>query len=330
MVRRRLAVLIGVVLAVGTARAANPVLGGALPGPLPLFPPTNWWNLDISTAPVDPNSASYLPFMGGAGRTLHPDFGPQVDPSPPPNGSTEVYGFPYIVVDNTQALKTVQFDFSDESDAGPYPIPDEAITQDHWIEEGHPGNVDLRNDSDRHMLIVNKDTKKLYELYNVYCDTTVSPCQWLAGSGAIFDMTTNNRRPEGFTSADAAGLAILPGLVRYEEAASGREIRHAFRVTVRASNGYVWPASHEAGSTARALPLGARLRLKASKDLSGYPPMLQRIFRAMQVYGLIVADNGSDMFISGTMDNRWNNGELNPAFAALRASDFDVVSLGWR
>jgi len=111
---------------------------------------------------------------------------------------------------------------------------------------------------------------------------------------------------------------------------SGRDIRHAFRGTVRATNGYVWPASNRAGSTTGALPMGARLRLKASKDLSGFFPSLQRIFRAMQVYGLIVADNGSDMYISGAMDNRWNNDELNPAFAALKASDFEVVQLGWR
>jgi hypothetical protein len=143
-------------------------------------------------------------------------------------------------------------------------------------------------------------------------------------------MSTFNRRPEGWTSADAAGLAILPGLVRFEEAMSGRDIRHAFRVTVRATNGYVWPASHRAGSTSGALPMGARLRLKATKDLSAYPPYIQRIFRAMQVYGLIVADNGSDMYITGAMDSRWNNGQLNPAFQGLTAGDFEVIQLGWR
>jgi hypothetical protein len=141
---------------------------------------------------------------------------------------------------------------------------------------------------------------------------------------------SNARRPEGWTSADAAGLAILPGLVRYEEAASGREIRHAFRVTVRATNGYVWPASHRAGSSSGALPMGARLRLKSSKNIANHPAYIQRIFRAMQTYGLIVADNGSDMYISGTFDTRWNNDVLNPAFAALTASDFEVIQLGWR
>jgi hypothetical protein len=145
----------------------------------------------------------------------------------------------------------------------------------------------------------------------------------------VFDLTRNDRRPEGWTSADAAGLAILPGLVRYDEAMS-HEITHAFRVTVRSTNGYVWPASHQAGGTGGALPMGARLRLKASKDISGFPPDMQRIFRAMQIYGLIVADNGSDMYISGTMDYRWNNSVLNPAFSALTASDFEVIQLAWR
>lgn len=146
----------------------------------------------------------------------------------------------------------------------------------------------------------------------------------------MFDLKSNARRPEGWTSADAAGLAILPGLVRYDEAYGDGEIAHAFRVTLRATNGHVWPASHTAGSNASAPPMGARLRLKASKDLSGYAAPLQRIFRAMQRYGLIVADNGSDMYVSGTMDPRWNNNVLNPAFRSLTADDFEVVELGWR
>jgi hypothetical protein len=143
-------------------------------------------------------------------------------------------------------------------------------------------------------------------------------------------MSRNDRRPDGWTSADAAGLAIFPGLVRYDEALAAGEITHAFRVTTRGSNGYVWPASHAAGTNASAPPLGARLRLKASKDLSGFTPEVQRIFRAMKRYGLIVADNGSDMYISGTMDARWNNDVLNPAFSALTADDFEVLQLGWR
>src|SRR5208282_4728520 len=164
-----------------------------------------------------------------------------------------------------------------------------------------------------------------------------SQAQWYAGSGAFFNMNTNNRRPDGWTSADAAGLAIVPGLIRYDEAwnPAATDIGHAFRVTVRSTDGYVYPASHRAGSTSGALPMGARLRLKS--NVAGLDPALrtsdpnvQKIFRAMQRYGLIVADNGSDMYITGTFDMRWDNGILNPAFSLLTASDFDVIELGWQ
>ncbi|HLN57169.1 MAG TPA: hypothetical protein VK416_01330, partial [Thermoanaerobaculia bacterium] len=245
------------------AADVGPVANGALPGPFPLFPPTNWWNLDVTTAPVDPNSAAFISFINNGGtRHLHPDFGGDVSP-----GSVEIYGMPYIVVDGTQTKLAVQFLYSDESDGVDhstdtsypfFPIPDQAITQPHWIEGGWPGNQDHRSSNDRHMLIVDRDNKYLYELYNVFYDGT----RWLGDSGAFFDMNTNNRRPDGWTSADAAGLAILPGLVRYDEVSGPDEIGHAFRVTVRATNGYVYPASHRAGSASGALPMGARLRLK--------------------------------------------------------------------
>ncbi|HMD36082.1 MAG TPA: hypothetical protein VKH42_13990 [Vicinamibacterales bacterium] len=326
---QRLALVSGFVVALTIVTMGSSIQGGALPGPLPLFPSDNWWNTDISIAPVDPGSAAFLSFVGATRRT-HPDFGGDVSP-----GSQQNYGFPYAVVDGTLTRRAVQFQYADESDGVDhatgasvpfYPIPDEAITQAHWVEGGEPGNVDLRSNSDRHLLIVDRDHKYLYELYNVFFDGQ----QWQAGSGAFFDMNTNNRRPDGWTSADAAGLAILPGLVRYDEAFGIGEIRHAFRVTVRATNGYVYPASHRAGTTSGALPMGARLRLKASKDLSGFTPDVQRIFRAMQRYGLIVADNGSDLYVSGTYDTRWNNSVLNPAFNAVSASDFEVISLGYR
>jgi hypothetical protein len=177
------------------------------------------------------------------------------------------------------------------------------------------------------MLIVDKDNRRLYELFDLGWDGS----QWTAGSGAFFDLQTNGRRPDGWTSADAAGLAMLPGLVKYDEVYGAGEITHAFRVTVRATNSfYVWPASHVAGSNASAPPNGTRLRMKASKDISRYPPEMQKIFRAMKRYGLIVADNGSDMYISGAFDPRWDNGVLNPAFHDLHANDFEVVQLGWR
>lgn len=325
-----LAALLALPSAAGRGAGIGPVANGALPGPFPLFPPTNWWNLDISAAPVDPSSSAFIAFIdNGGARRLHPDFGGDVSP-----GSIEIYGLPYAVVDGTQPKKTVQFLYSEESDGVNhatnqsfpfYPIPDEAISQVHWIEEGYPGSVDRRSLGDRHLLIVDRDNKSLYELYNVYYNGT----QWLAGSGAFFDMNTDNRRPNGWTSADAAGLAILPGLVRYDEVYGSAEIGHAFRVTVRATNGSVYPASHSTGSNPLALPMGARLRLKASKDISVFPPDAQKIFRAMKRYGLIVADNGSDMFVTGTYDNRWNNSVLNPAFSALMASDFEVVALGY-
>lgn len=303
-------------------------LGGPLPGPLPLFPRTNWWNLDISNAPVDPASTSFISFVGNT-RRLHPDFGGDESP-----GSVNIYGFPYVVVDSSVPKQAVSFEYWDESDGVQlpannsypfYPIPPEAATMAHWVEGGAPGNVDLRSSGDRHLLIVDQQARHLYELYNVYYDGQ----RWHAGSGAFFDMNTNNRRPEGWTSADAAGLAILPGLVRYDEAYGTTEIEHALRVTVRSTNRFVYPASHVAGTTVGALPMGARLRMKAGRDISGFPAPVQRIFRAMKRYGLVVADNGSDMYVSGTYDTRWNNDTLNPAFHALTAGDFEVITLGY-
>lgn len=292
------------------------MLGDSLLG-RPLSPPGHWWSQDISSAPVDPGSAAFIDFIGRT-RGLHPDFGP------PP------YGIPYLSVGGSQPRVPVTFvEYGSESDSGfggitGYPIPDDAKRLPNYIEGGVPGGG---TSGDRHMLIVDRSRWLLYELYGTRWNEGAS--RWEAGSGAIFDLSSLARRPEGWTSADAAGLSILPGLVRYDEAMSG-EITHAFRVTVRATNGYVWPASHRAGSRGGALPMGARLRLKASKDLSGYPPYIQRIFRAMQRYGLIVADNGSDMYITGAMDGRWNNGQLNPAFRSLTADDFEVIQLGWR
>ena len=325
------------------ARAAGPVLGGALPGspPGPLFPADNWWSADVSSAPVDPSSAGFIQFINNcasccpAGRRLHPDFGGDVSP-----GSVQTYGIPYAVVDGTQPKRSVIFQYSDESDGVDhatdtsfpfYPLPDEAITQPHWVEGGDPASVDLRSQQDRHLIVVDRDHRYLYELWNVWYDS--AHAQWHAGSGAFFDMNTNGRRPETWTSADAAGLAILPGLVRYDEVYASDPadaIPHALRVTVRDTNGHVYPASHSAGSRSGAPPMGTRLRLKASKDLSGFSPEIRRIFTTMKKYGLIVADNGSDMFITGTYDPRWNNDVLNPAFAQLTACDFEVVQLGWQ
>jgi len=321
-----LAVAAAAALSASVQAALPPALGGTLAG-RQVFPLANWWNLDISKAPVDPNSSGYVDFISGrtasnpgAVRHVHDDFGP----SP--------YGIPYVVVSGDQPLVTPTWTaYGDESDNGApgrppgYPIPDEAKTLPDYIEGAVPGGG---LNGDRHMLIVDRDNWLLFETAGTYWDAALN--RWEANCGAVFNLNTDDRRPDGWTSADAAGLAIFPGLVRYEEAFGTSEITHAFRVTVRATNGYVWPASHRAGSTTGALPMGARLRLKPTVDLSGYSPEIQRIFRAMQRYGLIVADNGSDMYVTGMMDPRWDNSTLNPAFGSLTADDFEVILLGWK
>ena len=192
-----------------------------------------------------------------------------------------------------------------------------------------PSQGFLEGGSDRHLLLIDRDEWLLFETWATRWNGSASV--WEAGSGAVFDMNRNDRRPEGWTSADAAGLAIFPGLVRRDEAEGEGDIRHAFRVTVRATNGYVWPASHEAGGTSGALPMGARLRLRIEQGPLRVPARTySRIFRAMKTHGLIVADNGSDLYVTGTMDSRWNNDELNPAFRSLTAQDFEVIELCWR
>ena len=250
-----------------------------------LFPGDNWWNQDVSQAPLDPQSNVLIDFIGRT-RTLHPDFGP------PP------YGIPYMSVGGQQSRVPVTFvEYGSESDSGyrgesGYPIPDEARMQPNYIEGAVPGGGTA---GDRHLLVVDRERWVLFELFAARWNNG----RWEAGSGAVFDLSSNTRRPEGWTSADAAGLAILPGLVRYDEAASGRDIRHAFRVTVRATNGYVWPASHRAGSLIGCPAAGCAAASQGIEEQSrAIRQYIQRIFRAMQTHGLIVADNGSDMYIS--------------------------------
>jgi len=292
----------------------------------PIFPASNWWNLDISAAPVDSQSQAIIDWIGGrtpanpnAVRIVHPDFGP------PP------YGIPYIGVGANQLLMPVTFSpYASQSDAGAagrpsgYPIPDLARTQPNFIEGGVAGGG---TSGDRHLIVIDRGHGLLFETWATHWNDTDG--RWEAGSGASFNLATNDRRPDGWTSADAAGLAIFPGLVRHDEVAAALPIRHAFRVTTRATNGYVWPASHQAGSTAGAPPMGARLRLKASVNIDGYPADVRKIFQAMKTYGLIVADNGTDMYVSGTMDPAWDNDVLNPAFHSLTADDFEVIRRGW-
>ena len=291
-----------------------------------VFPLSNWWNLDISGAPVDSQSQAMIDWISGrtpanpnAVRIVHPDFGP------PP------YGIPYVSVGANQLLVPVTFSpYGSQSDPGAlarpsgYPIPDLARTEPNFIEGGVPGGG---ASGDRHLIVIDRGHWILFETWATRWDPADG--RWEAGSGATFRLDTNDRRPDGWTSADAAGLAIFPGLVRRDEVVAPGPIRHAFRVTTRATNGYVWPASHQAGSTAGAPPMGTRLRLKASVNIDGYPPEIRRIFQAMKTYGLIVADNGTDMYVSGTMDPGWDNDILNPAFHSLTADAFEVIQLGW-
>lgn len=276
--------------------------------------------------PLEADSDTLIHFISartaanpGANRQMHPDFGP------PP------YGIPYIGVSGNEPLSAVTFVlYGSQSDAGApgeaegYPIPRAARTRAAHIEGGVAGGG---VSGDRHLILVDRDRDLLFETWATRWNAGAA--RWEAGSGAVFDLASNARRPAGWTSADAAGLAIFPGLVRHDEYARNAPITHAFRVTVRATNGHVWPASHTAGDTPGAPPMGMRLRLKASVDISGYPTEIRRIFRAMKTYGLIVADNGSDLYVSGTMDPRWDNDVLNPAFHSLRANDFEVVQRGW-
>ncbi len=272
----------------------------------PMFPADSHWHADISSLPVDPSSASYIA-NGGADSSWHADFG-----SGTWNGGP--IGIPYTVVDGAQTKVAMSFEYADESDPGPYPFPADAK-----IEGGSAA------DGDRHVLVVDKDACRLYETWSSYRNPDGS---WRAGSGAVWDLRSNALRPFTWTSADAAGLPILPGLVRYDEVAAGR-IDHAIRVTVpRTAQTYVWPARHEAGQDGALLPkMGMRLRLKSSVDISGFPAAVQVILRAAKQHGMVVADNGSAWYLSGVPDERWDNDALR-ALHSLRGSDLEVVDAG--
>ncbi len=280
--------------------------GASLNAFLP-FPSDNLWNKDISASPVDPNSANYINHIGST-VGLHPDFG-----SGEYDGS--YMGIPYTVVDSSQALIPITYTaYGSESDAGPMPIPLTAPI------EGYPNP----GSGDRHVLVLDNANCFLYELYSSYPQTS----SWNAGSGAVWDLLADEQRPYTWTSADAAGLPIFPGLVRYDEVAAGA-INHAFRFTLQNSSAaFTPPASHWASTTsnANALPMGARLRLKASFDVSSFSATNQVILNAMKKFGLIMADNGSSMFITGTPDDRWNNDDLHN-LGQVTAADFDVIQI---
>lgn len=271
-----------------------------------VLPASDPWNTPIDTSPVDPNSDNLIASIGLT-KGLHPDFGANYNGGP--------FGIPYIVVTGTQSKVVVTFDYSDESDPGPYPIPSSA-----------PVEGGSNSTGDRHVLVLDRDNWKLYELYAAYPQPDGS---WHAGSGAIFDLVNGTTRPAGWTSADAAGLPIFPGLARFDEVSAGA-INHALRFTVNNTrHAYVAPARHFASSSTNVNlpPMGMRVRLKSNFDVSPFPPSAQIILNALKRYGMIVADNGSDWYISGVPDARWSDNELD-TLKTVQGSNFEVVQMG--
>jgi hypothetical protein len=290
------------VLALLAAAVLAPVVAGC-----PVFPADNPWNRRVDRLPVAKNSAVLIRSIG-LDAHVHADFGSgRWDGGP--------IGIPYTFVDGRQPRVKVTFDYADESDRGPYPIPPNAP-----IEGGRNA------DGDRHVLILDKTACKLYELFDAHpLDAGRS---WHAGSGATFDLRSNHLRPEGWTSADAAGLPILPGLARYPEVAQGA-IRHALRFTApRTRTSFVWPARHQAGSSSAPSlpPMGLHVRLRRSVDVRGLPKQARVVAIAMKRYGLMLADNGSPWYVSGAPDPRWDNDQLH-ALDRLSGRNFEVVRL---
>ena len=271
----------------------------------PSLPTEAAWNQDVSKAPRDPRSSAYIAYINAhGGAHLHPDF-----------GSPRAYGFPYAVVSAGQPQLPVHYTaYGDESDPGPFPVPAQAP-----VEGGN------NSDGDRHVLVVDRSACKLYELYRAFYAAKPRP-HWNAGSGVEWNLRSAARRSDGWTSADAAGLPIFPGLVRYDEVASGH-LDHAIRVTFDSTrDAWVHPASHCAGDTSSqsAPPMGLRLRLKASYGLGGFSGPARTIAEALKRYGLIVADNGSNWFFSGTSDRRWDDENLNQ-LKRIPGAAFEVV-----
>lgn len=273
-----------------------------------LFPADNIWNQDVAGLPVDPRSETLIRSIG-LDRPLHPDFGTSYQGRP--------IGIPFVVVGGDQPRVPVRFEYPDESDPGPYPIPNDAPI------EGGPDA-----EGDRHVLVVDRDRWLLYELYDAH---KLGPGRgWRAGSGAIFDLKTNAQRPAGWTSADAAGLPILPGLVRRDEAVEAGSIPHALRFTCRrVRRAYVTPARHLVNrSTDPSLPpLGMRVRLKPNVETDGFPPAARAILVALKQHGMILADVGNDWFLSGTHDPRWDDEDLS-SLKRIRGRHLEVIKMG--
>lgn len=296
------AALAAVLAGAGTASitASSPEIGGC-----PVFPPSSVWNQPVDRLPVAKNSAQLIKSIG-LDASLHADFGSGLYDG-------QRIGIPYVVVSGASTPKTTpRFEYADESDKGPYPIPNDVPIEG----DPHPDG------GDQHALIVDSDTCTLYELYDLHRSGT----SWLAGSGAIWNLRSNALRPAGWTSADAAGLPILPGLVRYDEVAAG-VIDHALRFTAPLTRrGYIYPARHFASSSNNPAlpPMGLRVRLKASFDISGFPPQARVVLEALKRYGMILADNGSPWYVSGAPDSRWSNNQLH-SLDRVSGADFEVV-----
>jgi hypothetical protein len=272
-------------------------------GNLQVFPADNPWNTDISNEETDPNSVNIIAGIGNDIH-LHPDFGTVWENEP--------IGIPYNLVGKNQPMKSVTFQYNSESDPGPYPIPTDAL-----IESG----------SDRHLLVIDTVNQKLYELFNAARNNDNS---WSAGSGAVYDLTSNALRHDYWTSADAAGLPIFPGLVRYDEVVQTGVINHALRFTVQNTrNSFIHPATHAASSNNNDSypPMGMRVRLKAGFDILNFSPHIQVILKALKKYGMFVADNGSNWYISGAPDSRWDDDELGE-LKSISGSNFEVVKMG--
>lgn len=280
---------------------------GEVPAACSIFPADNIWNRPIDALPVDAMSEAYITSIG-PDTGLHADFGAGLYDEIP-------MGIPFVRVPADQPAVAVTFEYAEESDPGPYPIPIDAP-----IEGGACG------EGDRHVIVVQEGSCRLYELYAA---TPQADGSWQAASGAVFDLTSNDLRPAEWTSADAAGFPILPGLVRYEEIAAG-VILHALRFTASTTREeYVWPARHQAGASTDSSvpPMGQRFRLKADVDTSGYSPANQIILQALKTYGMFLADNGSDWFFSGVPDDRWDNDDLHALQDGITGADFEAVDL---
>ncbi len=305
--------LLAFITVAGSVASGSPVptpakQGAQSPGPMlpgtqcPAFPSDNVWNTPVTGLPVDADSATWLASMDSSTTFLHPDFGPSKNKSKP-------YGIPWQIVSPSQPLVPIKFKYADESDPGPYPLS---------------ASTPIENGSDHHAIMVNPSTCTLYELWHTHYRSTKEST---AGSGAIWNLESDALRPAGWTSADAAGLAILPGLVNYDEASSG-VMDHAIRFTAECTQqSYVWPARHEAGQDDSSCPpMGARFLLSSSFSLpeSECSAMCQTVVTTMQTYGLILADNGSNWFFQGTADTRWTDAEVNQ-LKQIPASDFVAV-----